>query len=174
MDTSWLSGLRWVADFQVTEVRVVQFPLVVQVTIWCGIFLIAETIVAIMCWFLSTCPKAIPPEHRRQQPNRVWLLLIPLFYFVWIFFVLPPIADSYRSYFTAIGRTDVGDCGRGLALAYCIAACCMVVVQCIPCLGIPGWAAVLVLLIMVLVKFGTLKGQIQQVPPSDPPVVPTV
>ena len=39
MDTSWLSGLRWVADFQVTEVRVVQFPLVVQATIgWMVLF----------------------------------------------------------------------------------------------------------------------------------------
>src|SRR4051794_2730546 len=118
MHTSWLSGL-WLAadDFWVTEVRSERLPLVVQALIGCGTFLVWAAIQAAICWFLSSCLKILPPEHRRQKPGMVWLLFIPVFNLVWNFFVFPAIADSYRSYFHSIGRTDVGGCGRGLALA---------------------------------------------------------
>jgi hypothetical protein len=138
--------------------------------IGCGAFLIIYGILAVVCWFLAGCLKAIPEEHRKQQPNMVWLLLIPLFNIVWMFFVYPKIAESFKSYFDSIGRTDVGDCGRGLALTYCILVCCGI----IPYVGACTGLAALVIWIIVLVKFSTLKGQIQNPPTgftSAPPAV---
>jgi len=104
-----------------------------------------------ICLFLSKCLQAVPPEFRKQEPGKVWLLFIPLFNLIWIFFVFPKIAESFKAYFDSAGRTDVGDCGRGLALAYCISIF-------IPCVNILS----LILLIVVLVKFNGLKNQIQQ------------
>jgi hypothetical protein len=137
--------------------------------IMCGAILVGLAIQAVICWYLSTCLKAIPEEHRKQQPNMVWLMMIPLFNIVWQFFVYPKIAESYKSYFDSIGRTDVGDCGKNLALVLCILVCLGVV----PYLNICTGIAALVLFILVLVKFGTLKGQIQNPPTSLPPMAPT-
>jgi hypothetical protein len=135
----------------------------------CGAIVIVYAILAVICWYLSGCLKAIPDEHRKQQPNMVWLMMIPLFNIVWIFFVYPKIAESYKSYFDSIGRTDVGDCGRGLSLAYCILTCA----SCIPYLNFCTGLPTLVIWIIVLVKFGTLKGQIQNPQSSFPPAGPT-
>jgi hypothetical protein len=62
----------------------------------------------------------IPPEDRKQEPALALLLLIPLFSLVWAFFVYPRISQSLESYFRRRGDTSVGDCGRTLALVYCI------------------------------------------------------
>jgi hypothetical protein len=77
----------------------------------------------------------------------VWLLMIPCFSLVWNFFVFQQLADSYKAYFASIGRTDVGDCGKGIGLGYAICA-----IFCGP--------AALVLLIIYLVKVMDLKSQI--------------
>ena len=123
----------------------------------CGILVISIGIKILICWYLSSCLEKIPPRFRRQEPGMVWLLLIPLFTFVWAFFVYPKIADSFKAYFDSVGRTDVGDCGRDLALIYCILAV-------IPYVGL----AALILLILVLVKFDALK---KQIPSGLPPAV---
>lgn len=128
------------------------------------IFLVMLGITIAVCFFLSSCFKRIPPPYRQQEPGMVWLLLIPCFDIVWCFFVYPKLADSFASYFHAQGRTDVGDCGRGIALAYCICKACTV----IPYIGLlPGLAA-LVLWIIFLVKASELKRQIPETwaPPS--------
>lgn len=88
----------------------------------------------------------------------VFLLLIPCFNIVWNFFVYPKLADSFASYFRAQGRTDVGDCGRGIGMAYCICAVCGVV----PYLGLLAGLAALILWIIFLVKAADLKGQIPE------------
>jgi hypothetical protein len=86
----------------------------------------------------------------------VWLLLIPCFRLVWNFFVYLQLADSYKAYFASVGRTDVGDCGRGIGLWYAICAACGI----IPCVNYLALPAGLVLLIIYLVKATDLKGQI--------------
>lgn len=111
-----------------------------------------------VCFFLSSCFRRIPPPHRQQEPGMVWLLLIPCFSIVWNFFVYPKLADSFASYFHAQGRTDVGDCGRGIALAYCICAACAI----IPYLGLLAALAALILWIIFLVKALDLKKQIPE------------
>lgn len=110
----------------------------------------------LICLLLSKCFERIPPEFRKQEPNMVWLLLIPCFPLVWNFFVYPRLAESYQAYFASQGVTDVGDCGRGIAMGYCICAACSL----IPYIGaLPGMAS-LVLLIIFLVKANELKNRI--------------
>lgn len=48
-------------------------------------------------FYLITLQKtlqAITPANRRMPPGQVWLLFIPLFNWVWMFFVVSNIADS--------------------------------------------------------------------------------
>jgi hypothetical protein len=108
--------------------------------------------------------KRIPPEHRRMEPGMVWLLIIPCFNLVWNFFVFLKLSDSFKSYFDSQGIVDVGDCYRGLAMAYCIAA----VLCLVPCLNYIAGPASLVLLIIVLVKYNDLKNRIPEVQPAGP------
>lgn len=123
-------------------------------------FLAALAIYVFVCWVLSGCFKRIPPPHRKLEPGLVWLLLIPCFFLVWNFFVFPRLAQSYRSYFASVGRTDVGDCGEGIAWAFAICAA----VSCLPIffLGIPALIAAIVLLILFLVKATSLKNLIAE------------
>jgi hypothetical protein len=122
---------------------------------FCFLFVI-EIIQVFICWSLYSCFKRIPQQFRICEQGLVWLLLIPFFNIVWGFFVYPSLAISYRNYFNSIGRTDTGDCGYMLGLAYCICVCCAVV----PFIGIlPGLAA-LMLLTIFLVKAWNLRSQI--------------
>lgn len=122
----------------------------------CGGLVIGLAIQAFICYLLSNCLKAIPAAHRKQEPNMVWLLMIPVFPIVWNFFVYPKISDSFKSYFDSVGRTDVGDCGRQIGLVYCI----LVALCVIPYLNFLTGLGALVLLILYLVKANELKNKI--------------
>jgi hypothetical protein len=45
---------------------------------------------------LQKALEAVSPEHRMMPPGQVWLSLIPLFNFVWMFFVVNKIAESFQ------------------------------------------------------------------------------
>jgi hypothetical protein len=130
--------------------------------------LIGLAVSAAICYLLYNAQNAIPPEHQRVKPGMIWLLMIPLFNLVWNFFTFPKISDSYASYFQSRGRTDVGDAGRGIGLAFAICAACSI----IPCVGVFTALASLVLLILFLVKIYGLKSQIGQVQPTGFPAGP--
>jgi hypothetical protein len=136
--------------------------------VMCVAIVVGLGIQAIVCWYLSNCLKAIPEEHRKQQPGMVWLLMIPLVGIVWNFFVYPKISESYKSYFDSIGRTDMGDCGRGLGLTFSILVCTTI----IPYLGSCTGLVAFILWIIILVKFSSLKGQVlASTGPQMPPTV---
>ena len=120
------------------------------------VVVISLAIAIAICLMLTSCFNRIPAEHRKMEPAMVWLLLIPCFSLVWNFFVFPRLSESYQSYFAARGRVDVGDCGRGIGMAYAICCACAI----IPYLGILAGLAALVVLIVYLVKAFELKGQI--------------
>lgn len=124
------------------------------------LFLVIFAINVFVCWLLSGCYKRIPQEHRKLEPGLVWLLLIPCFSLVWNFFVYPRLAQSYRSYFASVGRTDVGDCGEGIAWA--LAICAAAALLPIPFLGFAVGIASIVLLILFLVKATNLKNLIAE------------
>jgi hypothetical protein len=119
-------------------------------------FLISIAINAFICYLLQECYKRIPPQFRKQQPNMVWLLLIPCFAIIWNFFVFPPLSKSFKAYFDSVNRTDVGDCQQSIGLAYAICS----VASVIPYLGCVTGLAALVLLIIYLIKTNELKNQI--------------
>ena len=45
---------------------------------------------------LQKALEAVSVENRQMPPGQVWLSLIPLFNFVWMFFVVNKIADSFQ------------------------------------------------------------------------------
>ncbi|MCY3018548.1 MAG: hypothetical protein NTW87_05895 [Planctomycetota bacterium] len=122
----------------------------------CVVLVVALGIQALVCWLVSNCYKRIPQQFRLMEPNMVWLMMIPCFNLVWMFFVYPKLAKSYKAYFDSVGNTEVGDCGAGLSLAYPIVAACSI----IPCVNYIAGPASLVLLIIVLVKAHGLKEKI--------------
>ncbi len=143
--------------YYATEDRAALGGIAVVLGFVCVGLLIGLGIAALICWYLSGILKAIPAEHRKQEPAMVWLLMIPLVNIVWNFFVYPKISESFQSYFNAQGRTDVGDCGKSLSMTFCILACTSV----IPYLGACTGLAALVIWIIVLVKFSGLKSQLR-------------
>jgi hypothetical protein len=143
----------------------------------CAIFVFGILIQVAVCYLLYKDLASIPEEHQKQSPAMVWLLLIPLVNIVWNFFVFPKIAESFKSYFDSVNVLDVDDCGKQLSMYFCYCVVAMVVVSFIsnilPILGTLNCLlspASLVLIIMVLVKFNSLKNRIGQgieVTPAD-------
>ncbi len=129
-----------------------------------GLFIVTFSVVlvawvavnAVICYFVSECYKRIPKQFRQMQPTLVWLSLIPIFNLVWNFFVFPKLSASFKAYFDSVGGRDLGNAGRGMALAYCICAACMI----IPCVALPAVLGALVLLILYLVEAYKLKSLI--------------
>jgi hypothetical protein len=95
----------------------------------------------------------IPVEDRKQNPGLALLLLIPLFSLVWAFFVYPRISDSLESYFSRRGDRSVGDCGRTVAIVFCVCSL-------IPFIQIVG----LVCMIIFFVKVFSLTARIERTP----------
>lgn len=130
------------------------------------IFLIAIGLVCLLIMigiilFLQSCYARIPQEHRKMEPAMVWLLLIPVFSLVWMFFVYIRLAKSFQGAFAAMGRNE-GDCGEKLSLVLCISA----VLSIVPLVSCIAGPASFVLLIIVLLKFNTLKNALGQPPVS--------
>jgi len=119
-------------------------------------FAIGLGVAIVICVLLSGCYSRIPAQFRLMEPGMVWLMLIPLFSMVWVFFVTARLSKSFQNYFNAHGRTDVGDCAQQIGLWYsiCTAACL------VPCVNYVAGPAALVLLIIYLVKVMGLKNQI--------------
>ncbi|HUT91670.1 MAG TPA: hypothetical protein VMY37_19380 [Thermoguttaceae bacterium] len=128
--------------------------------------LIGVAIAAVVAYLLYSCFQRIPAQHRQMEPWQAWLLLIPIFNVVWMFFVFPKLTKSYQGYFGEQGRTDVGDCGEKIGFACAVCYAVSLVGGFVPCLGmIVGPIAALaglILLIVFLVKALTLKGQIPE------------
>ncbi|MGK0187286.1 MAG: hypothetical protein ACI9R3_003072 [Verrucomicrobiales bacterium] len=122
-----------------------------------GGLVIGLAIVAVICYLVVQNYKAIPAEHRKMEPGKVWLMMIPFFNLYWMFPVFLGLADSYKSYFNSVGDESVGDCGRQLSLWYCITTCTCI----IPCLNYITGLISLVLLIIVLVKAFDLKKKVE-------------
>jgi len=122
--------------------------------------LVIELIPAILAFLVLS---RVPAQYRKQEPALAFLLIIPIFSLVWMFFVHPRVAESLKSYFAVNGDTSHGDCGASLALAMCICSLCSL----IPFIGFIGGMAALVLMIIFYVKAFALSSQIvaRTIPP---------
>jgi hypothetical protein len=102
---------------------------IVAVLITIAIFFI------ITIFYLLTLQKALnrcAPENRAMAPGMVWLLLIPLFNWVWNFFVVINIAKSLGAEFQKRGIAEEPKPGQTLGMVMCILNVCSI----IPLLGI--------------------------------------
>lgn len=69
---------------------------------------------------LQRALQAVSEENRKMAPGQVWLLLIPIFNFIWLFFVVIRIADSFRDEFARLNipfREERPSYGIGLPYA---------------------------------------------------------
>jgi hypothetical protein len=121
------------------------------------ILVVAIAVLIFICYLLYKLYEAVPEKFRAMEPGKVWLMLIPCFNIVWIFWVYPGLAKSFKAYFDSVNDNSVGDCGAKLALWYCITA----VGSIIPCVGVVSGVASLVLMILFLVKAHELKNKIK-------------
>ena len=164
-------------DLAAEQLAVAGGAFAVFLMVICAMVVVGLLIGGAICYLLYKDLAAIPEEHQKQSPAMVWLLLIPLVNIVWNFFVFPKIAESFKSYFDSVNVLDVDDCGKQLSMFLCYCVVAMVVVSFIsnilPILGTLNCLlspAALVLLIMVLVKFNSLKnriGQATEVTPAE-------
>lgn len=121
-------------------------------------FLVMIAINVAICYLYMLILQRVPPQHRKMEPTMVWLLLIPCFNLVWNFFVYLRVPESVQSYLESTGRTDQGDCGRGVGMAYAICTALTV----IPFVNYLTGPAALVLLIIFLVKMFQVKKLLPQ------------
>lgn len=133
-------------------------PELVGIYIAIGIvaLIVSLAITIVVAVLIAGCYARIPQQYREMEPGMVYLVLIPCFNLVWIFFVTLRLSTSFQKYFAAHARADVGDCGYQLGLWYSI---CMVA-GIVPCVNYVAGPAALVLLILYLVKVMGLKNQI--------------
>lgn len=104
-----------------------------------GVLIISIIIARI--FYILTLRKALLQcsiENRAMSPGLVWLLLIPIFNFIWNFIVVINIANSLHAEFKKRGITTDPYPGKNIGLAYSI----MEALAIIPVLGliteIPG------------------------------------
>jgi hypothetical protein len=78
--------------------------------------------------FLSGVLRKCSPTSRTMQPGMVWLSLIPLFGFIWPFFVVSAIADSLANEFR-LRNVPINDPkpGKSVGVAMAISGACMVI-----------------------------------------------
>jgi hypothetical protein len=103
-------------------------------------------------FYLLTLQKALArcsPAARTMDPAMVWLCLIPLFHFIWNFFVVMALGRSLGNEFARRGiPRDEMLPGQSIGLAMSICACCGI----IPIINFLAGPAALVLWIIYWIK----------------------
>lgn len=106
---------------------------------------------------LQKALEAVSPENRQMPPGQVWLSLIPFFNFVWMFFVVNKIADSFQleCYRLQIPTNELKPT-RGIGSAKNILRLCSFV----PFLGILANIGFIICWIIYWIKVNEIKNQI--------------
>ena len=91
-----------------------------------GIILLIPILLALvpLIFYLLTLQntfKAIGEENRKMQPGEVWLSLIPIFGYIWHFFIVSRMADSLSAELKTKGIEHTEDRpAYNIGLVYCI------------------------------------------------------
>ena len=110
---------------------------------------------------LQNTLEKISVENRKMNPGEVWLSLIPVFGFIWQFFIVMKMADSLKAEFAKLNIPIIEDKpGYSIGLAYCILFCCGV----IPFLGILSSIGGLVCWIIYWIKINDFKAMLLKNP----------
>ena len=130
--------------------------------IWAGVMITLMLAIIPTIFYLLTLQRtlaAVKPENRSMAPGQVWMILIPAFGIVWMFFVVERIGTSVRKEFDDLGITHPEAkpaYGVGLTMAI-LMACCAV-----PFVNFLAGPAALVLWIIYWVKVAGLKRMIEE------------
>jgi hypothetical protein len=107
---------------------------------------------------LHSTLKVVSPENRLMSPGGVWLLLIPVFSFVWHFVVVNNVADSIGAEADSMGlELSERRPAQNIGLAMCILNC----LNFIPLLNILTGIASLICWIVYWVKVNTYKNMLE-------------
>lgn len=107
---------------------------------------------------LQNTLKKVSGENRSMEPWQAWLLLIPLFNFVWHFIIVRNIADSLKAEFADRGIKCVENYpayGTGIAMSVLF---CLII---IPALNFIAFLAFCIVLIIYWIKIEEYKNKLQ-------------
>ena len=79
-------------------------------------------------------------QYHTISPGLAWLLLIPVFYLGWQFYILDNLTKGIKGKYEANGR-ECGDAAYSVGLAYCILGCINFIpglnfLTLLPCIGV--------------------------------------
>jgi hypothetical protein len=121
-----------------------------------------------MIFFLLTLQKTLTrcaPAHRALTPGLVWLLLIPIFGFVWAFIIVDAMSKSLRDEYRSRQLTVEDAPTKNLGLAWAILMACTIV----PFFGTFAGLGAFVVWIIYWVKVAEYSGRIAQPPTAAAP-----
>jgi hypothetical protein len=93
--------------------------IVITIAMGCAYFAVFALQIAYVVWFFMTTYKvlnACSPRNRDMEPGMVFLMFIPLFSVIWIFFIIFRISSSLEKEFRSRGLPRDGDFGATLGL----------------------------------------------------------
>jgi hypothetical protein len=128
----------------------------------CVIAVIGLVIQTFYCLTLSKALSRCAERNRVMQPGMVWLLFIPCFNYVWVFFIGTQVPDSLKKEFEDRGRDDGSDYGRSLGLWMAILLVGSVVLSFIPIIGIIGSIGSIVYIVMWIMFWVKIAGYSNQ------------
>lgn len=102
----------------------------------------------------------ISTENRQVPSSNVWLMLIPLFNYVYGFILYPKITDSIRNEMEARGASESGDYSRGIGLSLPI----LRVSGIVPVIGGLAGLGWIVMWIIFWVKTAEYKSRLRSLP----------
>jgi len=97
--------------------------------------------------------KEIKSTNRTVEPSNVWLMLIPIFNYIYGFILYPKISQSLKNEFEFRGLTENGDFGRSLGMALPILS----LISFVPIIGGIAGFANLIIWIIYWAKISALK-----------------
>ena len=116
------------------------------------------------CFFLLTLYRALSKCSRTSraiEPGVVWLMLVPLFNFVWQFVVVTGIAKSLGSEFRARGVSGLEPApGKSVGIAMCVCALCRLV----PLVNFIAFPACIILFVIYWSKIAGFSRILDRVP----------
>ena len=106
---------------------------------------------------LQNTLKAISPQNRKMQPGQVWLLLIPLFNYIWNFIVVSRISESIAAEYSSRNIQFEPKPTYNIGIAFSILICCGI----IPIINIFTGIAAIICWIIYWVQVSNHKGKLQ-------------
>jgi hypothetical protein len=119
-------------------------------------------------FYMLTLQKALErcsPVNRSMSPGMVWLQIIPIFGFIWQFFVVTAISSSLEKEYASRRAPVEPQPGRNLGIAMCVTVLC----SAIPYVGWLCGIAYIVLWILYWVKISNLSGTLDRLPLAPGP-----